>query len=64
MIKIIKRGTREIQECSQCGCLFSYEQEDIKKDINDNFKMGLSHYSKKYIICPQCKNEVTLEVIR
>ena len=32
MIKIIKEGTRKIAKCPNCGCEFSYEEEDIKKD--------------------------------
>lgn len=30
MIKIIRKGTRKVQECKECGCLFSYEEEDVK----------------------------------
>ena len=29
MIKIIKKGTKKNQECDFCGCIFSYEEEDI-----------------------------------
>ena len=32
MIKIIEPGTRTITECAECGCKFSYENEDIEKD--------------------------------
>ena len=32
MIKIIKEGTRKIENCPNCGCEFSYEREDIEKD--------------------------------
>ena len=32
MIKIIEPGTRTITKCSECGCKFSYENEDIEKD--------------------------------
>ena len=51
MIEIIKRGTRTITECKQCGCKFSYESEDIQRN----------YYPKKYgecVICPQCNKEV------
>lgn len=30
MIKIIKPGTKEKISCNSCGCLFSYEKEDIE----------------------------------
>lgn len=29
MIKIIKKGTRRNTTCDKCGCLFSYEKEEI-----------------------------------
>ena len=32
MIKIIEPGTRTITKCTECGCKFSYENEDIEKD--------------------------------
>lgn len=30
MIEIIKPGTKEKISCNSCGCLFSYEKEDIE----------------------------------
>lgn len=30
MIEIIKPGTKEKISCKSCGCLFSYEKEDIE----------------------------------
>lgn len=54
MIKIIKKGTRDIRECESCGCLFSFDEEDILGG------KGL----KKYIKCPQCKMKIILKTIR
>lgn len=59
MIKIIKEGTRKIEECLTCGCKFSYEEEDIEKDgllENNSVLIG-----KTWVVCPQCGNEIVLE---
>ena len=54
MIKIIEHGTIERKRCKNCGCLFSYEKEDIEHNTHCNF----GNYD--YIICPQCKYEIQL----
>ena len=62
MIKIIKKGTRKIEECSNCGCKFSYEEEDIEKDgllANNSVLIG-----KTLVVCPQCGKEIVLETPR
>lgn len=51
MIKILKPGTRDTRECERCGCLFSFDKEDIK---------GGNGYVN-YVVCPQCENKVTLK---
>lgn len=56
MIKIIEHGTRKEQRCKKCGCLFSYEEIDVKKR-----NAVTSAYAFKYIRCPQCNNEIILE---
>nr|DAR67931.1 MAG TPA: zinc-ribbon family protein [Caudoviricetes sp.] len=62
MIKIIRKGTRKIQECKECGCLFSYEKEDVTTKSNCLGIMPV--YYEKYINCPQCKKNITLEEIK
>lgn len=57
MIEIIKRGTRTVTECKNCGCKFSYEAEDIQRKysfINDPKRHG------ECVICPQCNKEVII----
>ena len=54
MITIIKKGTKEKCTCNECGCLFSYDKEDIK--TIDAFSMGC----RDVIICPQCGHEIVL----
>ena len=63
MIKIIKEGTRK-----ECGCVFSYEQEDICHiETNRNeteYIQGIRAGYKSLIVCPQCGNEIVLEATR
>lgn len=48
MIKIIKEGTRKIAKCPNCGCEFSYEEEDVQI------------FTKRHVNCPQCDKAVTV----
>ena len=62
MIKIIKEGTRKIEKCPNCGCEFSYEEEDIEKDgtlLNNSVFLG-----KTWVVCPQCGKEIVLKTTR
>lgn len=59
MKEIIKRGTKGITTCKTCGCLFSYEQEDLVHEDTDNYKGW-----KEYVICPQCCCEVVIRQTR
>lgn len=53
MIEIIKRGPKEVK----CGCIFSYEQEDVKSE-----DYAYKSY-REYVICPQCTQSVTLKQV-
>ena len=53
MIKIIKQGTRKKKECVECGCVFSYESEDVKYDADR---------IQYYVLCPQCAAAQTVKV--
>lgn len=55
MIKIIKRGTRDIRECESCGCLFSFDEIDTSFVNEMNVR--------RYVKCPQCSNNVILEQV-
>ena len=62
MIKIIKEGTRKIEKCLNCGCEFSYEEEDIEKAgllSNNSVLIG-----KTWVVCPQCGKEIVLSTTR
>ena len=56
MIEIIKRGTKTITTCKQCGCKFSYESEDIQEQCTDMYKQY-----REYVQCPQCDEEVAVK---
>ena len=62
MIKIIEPGTRTITKCTECGCKFSYENEDIEKDgLCAN---NLVFIGKIFVVCPQCGKEIVLTTTR
>ena len=62
MIKIIEPGTRTITGCAECGCKFSYENDDIETDgllVNNSVFLG-----KTWVVCPQCGKEIVLTTTR
>ena len=61
MIKIIEPGTRTIAKCTECGCKFSYENEDIEKD--GLWANNLVFIGKIFVVCPQCGKEIVLKSI-
>ena len=62
MIKIIEKGTKHKILCKDCGCLFSFDDEDvnIRKGIGI---CGMEVCKKHYgiIVCPQCENGIVLD---
>ena len=50
MIKIIKEGSRKIAKCPNCGCEFSYEEEDVFRDP--------VFTKEKHVNCPQCSKAI------
>lgn len=57
MIKILKRGTKTTEACKTCGCVFTYEAEDISIEQAKYHGGG----DCKYIDCPQCNARIYLE---
>lgn len=47
MIDIIKRGTKQVIKCDNCGCKFKFEDEDIDVTIAWDREC-------EYVPCPQC----------
>jgi hypothetical protein len=66
MIEIIKRGTKKTCTCNECGCYFSYEDEDVLVESYhslDIFQMSDDYY-KEFVQCPQCDEKVILKQTR
>ncbi len=59
MIEIIKEGTKNRVECSNCGALLSYSIDDIKEE--KKYITQRDSCTQKYINCPQCNNKIVLE---
>lgn len=60
MIKILKTGTKEEIECNNCGCLFTYEAEDV---LHHYSNINLRSYHYDYIQCPQCHKEIKVGAV-
>ena len=63
MIKIIKEGTRKTQQCENCGCLFSYDSEDIEYEASCHLTQPIGGH-REYIKCPQCHEQIILEEVK
>lgn len=62
MIKIIEKGTKHKIRCKDCGCLFSFDDEDV--NIRTGSCIRVMEICKKHyeiIVCPQCENEIILD---
>lgn len=64
MIEILEKGTRKQCTCENCGAELSYEKNDIKNKPKRtiDFRTLKPVYPPNYIICPQCKHPVEVEV--
>ena len=60
MIEIIKTGTKTKCTCKECGCIFSYESDDVKIKEAAYYGGG----DTKYIDCPQCSNRIYLNLTK
>lgn len=62
MIKVLEHGIRKIT-CPNCKARLQYEQEDIQEiEVQDNIL--IDGEIRKYIICPDCGDEIILTPIR
>lgn len=68
MKKIIKEGTKRNITCEECGCLFSFEDEDIyHNELHRNECEKVTEIKagyKAFVTCPQCETEIVLEQTR
>lgn len=64
MIKIVKAGTKRVEQCELCGCIFSFDDEDITSDWEESTMtvdaIPLQVYTEK-ITCPQCSSIIILK---
>lgn len=58
MIEIIRNGTKKRIDCNECGCLFSYEADDVEHKEVPSWKGGM--ITNSFIRCPQCHQEIRL----
>lgn len=63
MIEIISRPN--MKKCKNCGCEFTYEDEDIKSEnISQTVDSPFLGYKSFYVTCPQCSSKVILNQTR
>ena len=56
MVTIIKPGNAVTEECKVCGCIFSFEYDDIDSH-------GCQREPESYILCPCCGNSVKIHIV-
>ena len=61
MIKVLEHGVKKVT-CPHCKAKLQYEQEDIQEEVIPAL-LGEDEI-RKYIICPDCKNEIVLTPIK
>ena len=59
MTRILKKATNDPRQvrCEECGCLFTYDNEDIKTERLHT----LTIMNESYILCPCCGSEVLID---
>ena len=48
MKRILVHGNKRVKECNECGCIFTYEKEDVVTE-----QTGINEYMT-YVACPDC----------
>ena len=61
-MEVIRHGnTYKEVECKKCNALLSYHFSDIKTEFNCDEYFGEIHTSsRKWIVCPECKNQINI----
>ena len=63
MIKVLEHGVRKVT-CPSCKAKLQYEQEDIQVKRGSADFMLDEENEVKFIICPDCGNEIILTPIK
>ena len=69
MIKILRPGTLQQIDCSNCGALLSYDeatdvQESTLPSCGSLVAKPPIQAKEYYIVCPQCNNKIILSATR
>ena len=48
MKRILVHVNKRVKECNECGCIFTYEKEDVITE-----QRGINEYLT-YVACPDC----------
>lgn len=56
MIKVIKHGHYRTCSCYNCGCIFTFEKEDVKVE-----QAGMNEY-ERFVECPDCRERNTVSL--
>lgn len=56
MIRIIKHGTYRTCSCYACGCIFTFEKEDVNVE-----ELGGANFSTR-VQCPDCYERNTVNL--
>ena len=61
-MEVIRHGnTYKEVECKKCNALLSYHFSDIKTKFNCDEYFGEIHTSsRKWIVCPECENQINI----
>lgn len=64
-MKVIKHGnTYKEETCKRCGCVFEYNENDIKVDSDYREYFGDFHCSyEEWVGCPECYKTIWLSVV-
>lgn len=64
MIKVLEHGVRKVT-CPYCKAKLQYEQVDIQEvEIEVQDDVLTDEEIKKFIICPDCGNEIILTPVK
>lgn len=64
MIRIIKPGTRTEATCKFCGCVFSYEKEDVNAEQTLFENGGIIASLFEFVNCPQCNKKIEVRSVK
>lgn len=65
MVTVIKPGNMKTVSCPECGAFLKYDAStDVLVDNKSSTALGIGGRYYTYIVCPQCKTNISLMVTR